>query len=161
MSWKRLYEMFADWQRENGGKPWNKATFKNRVVSHRLFAGMTAGKLRTPEGRVNGLRGVRECRPSDDLEPAATPEVAGDALIAVEDVPELVPHVAPERDEVERREVVAAIDKLVCELYELPGGRDEVDRLVAETGCSGPDAALGVLRAFRMRLDGSLQRMRL
>ena len=161
MSWKRLYEMFADWQRENGGKMWNKSTFKNRVVSHRLFAGMTAGKLRTPEGRVNGLRGVRECRPSDDVEPVETPEVADDALIAVDEVGEVMPHVAPEREEVERREVVGVINSLWDELCELPGGYDEAVRLATETGCSGPDAALGVLRAFRMRLDGSLQHMRL
>lgn len=173
--WTHLYAAFADWQRENGGKPWNKATFKNRVVSHRLFADTADGKLRTtgmslytdgggmgpasPTGpRVAGLRGVRFRRLSDDM---AAPEVADDALIAAEDVPEPTPHVAPERDEVERREVVAAIDVLVRELYEMPGGRGEVDRLVAETGCSGPDASLGVLRAFRMRLEGSVQRMRL
>jgi P4 family phage/plasmid primase-like protien len=175
--WTHLYAAFADWQRENGGKAWNKATFKNRVASHRLFADMTDGKLRTTGmslysdgvgggpttptgGRVAGLRGVRFRRPSDDVEMVEAPEVADGALIAAEDVPELVPHFAPERDEVERREVVAAIDVLVRELYEMPGGRDEVDRLVAETGCSGPDAPLGVLRAFRMRLDGSLHRMR-
>lgn len=175
--WTHLYAAFADWQRENGGKAWNKATFKNRVASHRLFADMTDGKLRTAGmslysdgvgggpttptgGRVAGLRGLRFRRPSDDVEMVEAPEVADGALIAAEDVPELVPHVAPERDEVERREVVAAIDVLVRELYEMPGGRDEVDRLVAETGCSGPDAPLGTLRAFRMRLDGALRRMR-
>ena len=176
--WAHLYAAFADWQRESGGKPWNKATFKNRVSSHRMFADMQSGKLRTtgmslynggfggspkaPTGtQVAGLRGVRFRRPSDDVEPVEAPEVAGDALIAAEDAPEVVPHVAPEREEVERREVVAAIDGLVRELYEMPGGREEVGRLVAETGCSGPDAPLGVLRAFRLRLDGSMQRMRL
>lgn len=174
--WSHLYAAFADWQRENGGKAWNKATFKNRVASHRLFADMTDGKLRTSGmslysdgvgggpttptgGRVAGLRGLRFRRPSDDVEMVEAPEVADGALIAAEDVPELVPHVAPERDEVERREVVAAIDVLVRELYEMPGGRDEVDRLVAETGCSGPDAPLGTMRAFRMRLDGALRCM--
>lgn len=175
--WTHLYAAFADWQRENGGKAWNKATFKNRVASHRLFADVTDGKLRTTGmslysdgigggpatptgGRVAGLRGVRFRRPSDDVEPVEAPEVADGALIAAEDVPEVTPHVAPERDEVERRGVVAAIDVLVRELYEMPGGRDEVDRLVAETGCSGPDAPLGTLRAFRMRLDGALRCMR-
>lgn len=176
--WSHLYAAFADWQRESGGKPWNKATFKNRVSSHRLFADMQSGKLRTtgmslyndgfgggpkaPRGtQVAGLRGVRFRRDSDDVEPVEVPEVAGDALIAAEGVPEVVPHVAPERDEVERREVVAAIDVLVRELYEMPGGRDEVDRLVAETGCSGPGASLGLLRAFRIRLEGAVSRMRL
>nr|DAF01463.1 MAG TPA: dsDNA helicase [Caudoviricetes sp.] len=175
--WTHLYAAFADWQRENGGKAWNKATFKNRVISHRLFADMTDGKLRTTGmslysdgigggpatptgGRVAGLRGVRFRRPSDDVEPVEAPEVADGALIAAEDVPEVTPHVAPERDEVERRALIGEIEALVRELYEMPGGRDEVDRLVAETGCSGPGAPLGVLRAFRMRLDGSLQCMR-
>nr|DAX79735.1 MAG TPA: dsDNA helicase [Caudoviricetes sp.] len=170
--WTHLYAAFADWQRENGGKAWNKATFKNRVASHRLFAGMTDGKLRTAGislysdgigggpatptgGRVAGLRGLRFRRPSDDVEPVEAPEVADDALIAAEDIPDVTPHVAPERDEVERREVVAAIDAMVRELYGMPGGRDEVDRLAAETGCSGPGAPLGVLRAFRMRLHGA------
>jgi poxvirus D5 protein-like len=170
--WAHLYAAFADWQRENGGKAWNKATFKNRVSSHRLFADMTDGKLRTSGmslysdgigggpatptgGRVAGLRGVRFRRPSDDVEPVEAPEVADGALIAAEDIPDVTPHVAPERDAVDRRETVAAIDALVRELYEMPGGRDEVDRLVAETGCSGPDADLGVLRAFRMRLHGA------
>lgn len=175
--WTHLYAAFADWQRESGGKAWNKATFKNRVASHRLFADMTDGKLRTSGmslysdgigggpatptgGRVAGLRGLRFRRPSDDVEPVEAPEVAGDALIAAEDVPAVTPHVAPERDEVERRETVAAIDVLVRELYEMPGGRDEVDRLVAETGCSGPGADLGVLRAFRMRLHGARDLLR-
>ena len=170
--WTHLYAAFADWQRESGGKPWNKATFKNRVVSHRLFADMTDGKLRTTGmslysegglcgpvtptgGRVAGLRGLRFRRPSDDVELVEAPEVADGALIAAEDVAEVVHHVAPERDEVERREVVAAIDTLVRELYEMPGGRDEVERLAAETGCSGPGAPLGALRAFRMRLHGA------
>lgn len=176
--WTHLYAAFADWQRENGGKAWNKATFKNRVASHRLFADMTDGKLRTTGmslysdgigggpatptgGRVAGLRGLRFRRPSDDVEPMPALEVADDALIGVDEVGEVTPHVAPEHEEVERREAVAAIDALVRELYEMPGGRGEVDRLVAETGCSGPDASLGVLRAFRMRLEGSVQRMRL
>nr|DAK59476.1 MAG TPA: dsDNA helicase [Caudoviricetes sp.] len=174
--WTHLYAAFADWQRENGGKAWNKATFKNRVISHRLFADMTDGKLRTSGmslysdgiggpatptgGRVAGLRGVRFRRPSDDVEPVEAPEVADGALIAAEDVPEPTPHVAPERDAVDRRALVEEVEALVRELYEMPGGQAEVDRLVAETGCSGPDAPLGTLRAFRMRLRGSRDRMR-
>lgn len=175
--WTHLYAAFADWQRENGGKAWNKATFKNRVASHRLFAGMTDGKLRTTGmslysdgiggglatptgGRVAGLRGVRFRRPSDDVEQVEAPEVADDALIPAEDVPEPTPHVAPERDAVDRRALVKEVEALVRELYEMPGGQAEVDRLVAETGCSGPDVPLGTLRAFRMRLRGSRDRMR-
>lgn len=176
--WTHLYAAFADWQRENGGKAWNKATFKNRVASHRLFADMTDGKLRTSGmslysdgigggpatptgGRVAGLRGLRFRRPSDDVEPVEAPEVADDALIAADEVPELAPHVAPERDEVDRRALIGEIDALVRELYEMPGGRDEVDRLVGETGCSGPGASLGLLRAFRIRLEGAVSHMRL
>lgn len=175
--WTHLYAAFADWQRENGGKAWNKATFKNRVVSHRLFADMTDGKLRTTGmslygdgigggpatptgGRVAGLRGVRFRRPSDDVEPVEAPEVADDALIPAEDIPDVTPHVAPERDAVDRRALVEEVEALVCELYEMPGGEAEVDRLVAETGCRGPEAPLGTLRAFRMRLWGSRDRMR-
>lgn len=176
--WTHLYAAFADWQRENGGKAWNKATFKNRVASHRLFADMTDGKLRTSGmslygdglgggpatptgGRVAGLRGVRFRRPSDDVEPVATPEVADGALIAVDEVSEVTPHVAPEREEVERREVVGVINSLWIELCELPGGYDEAVRLATETGCSGPDAPLGAMRALRIRLEGALLRKRL
>lgn len=175
--WTHLYAAFADWQRENGGKAWNKATFKNRVASHRLFADMTDGKLRTTGmslysdgigggpatptgGRVAGLRGVRFRRPSDDVEPMADIEVADGALIAAEDIPDPTPHVAPERDEVDRRALIGEIETLVGALHEMPGGQAEVDRLVAETGCSGPDAPLGTLRAFRMRLGGARDRMR-
>ncbi len=175
--WTHLYAAFADWQRENGGKAWNKATFKNRVASHRLFADMTDGKLRTSGmslysdgivggpatptgGRVAGLRGVRFRRPSDDVEPMADIEVADDALIAAEDAPEPTPHVAPERDAVDRRALIGEIETLVGALHEMPGGQAEVDRLVAETGCRGPEAPLGTLRAFRMRLRGSRDRMR-
>ena len=175
--WTHLYAAFADWQRENGGKAWNKATFKNRVASHRLFADMTDGKLRTSGmslysdgigggpatptgGRVAGLRGVRFRRPSDDVETVEAPEVADGALIPAEDIPEPTPHVAPERDEVDRRALIGEIETLVGALHEMPGGQAEVDRLVAETGCSGPDAPLGTLRAFRMRLEGARDRMR-
>lgn len=175
--WTHLYAAFADWQRENGGKAWNKATFKNRVASHRLFADMTDGKLRTSNmslysdgigggpatptgGRVAGLRGVRFRRPSDDVEPVEAPEVADDALIAAEDISDVTPHVAPERDAVDRRALIGEIEALVHELWEMPGGEAEVDRLVAETGCRGPEAPLGTLRAFRMRLVGARDRMR-
>lgn len=82
--WTHLYAAFAEWQRENGGKTWNRATFKNRVSSHRMFSDFKSGKLRTtgmslyhdkygngPEapkgGRVAGLRGVRFRTPADEI----------------------------------------------------------------------------------------------
>ena len=82
--WTHLYAAFAEWQRENGGKTWNKATFKNRVSSHRMFSGFKSGKLRTtgmslyhdkygggpkaPTGtQVAGLRGVRFRTPDDEI----------------------------------------------------------------------------------------------
>ena len=61
----------------------------------------------------------------------------------------------------ERREVVGVINSLWDELCELPGGYDEAVRLAAETGCGGPDAPLGAMRALRTRLEGALLRMRL
>ena len=81
--WTHLYAAFTEWQRENGGKTWNKATFKNRVSSHRMFSGFKSGKLRTtgmscyrdkfdggpsvPTGtQVAGLRGLRFRTPADD-----------------------------------------------------------------------------------------------
>ena len=178
--WTHLYAAFADWQHENGGKPWNRATFKNRVVSHRLFADITDGKLRTtgmscyqpsnlmtaPKaptgGRVAGLRGLRFRTPADDVvEPEeefveTEPEEEVAALVPVEDVAEPAHHAAPERDEVERQALVKECNELAGEIQCLPGGCEEVDRLVTETGCTGPDASLGKLRAFKMRLETSL-----
>lgn len=182
--WTHLYAAFTDWQRENGGKTWNKATFKNRVVSHRLFADMTNGKLRTTNmslydsgmgfapkaptgGRASGLRGLRFRRPSDDAivveEPAVveeqeelTPAEEQEGLIPAEEVAAVTPQIVPEKDEVERQALAEECGELVGELQHLPGGEDEVNRLVAETGCTGPDASLGKLRAFKMRLETSL-----
>jgi len=172
--WTHLYAAFADWQRENGGKVWNKATFKNRIDSHRLFAELKSGKLRTsgmslycdeygnsPKapagGRVAGLRGLRFRRPSDDVEQEQEQEQ--EELIPAEEIPAPTPTTAPEKDEVERCALVDECEGLVLELCELPGGGDEVNRLVAETGCKGPDAPLGKLRAFKIRLEGSLVRL--
>lgn len=176
--WTHLYAAFADWQRDRGGRPWNSATFKNRVVSHRFFVDMVNGKLRTtgmscysdkfgagpkvPTGaRVAGLRGLRFRTPADDVpdvfeEEPTTPEVVQEELVPAEEVVEVTPHVAPERDEVERQALAEECEELVCELQCLPGGYKEVDRLVAETGCTGPNVSLGKLRAFKMRLDNSL-----
>ena len=176
--WTHLYAAFADWQRENGGKAWNKATFKNRVSSHRLFSDFKSGMLRTsgmscyrdefgngPKvakgGRVAGLRGLRFRTPADDvIEPdVVEPDVVEAALIPVEDVPAPTEHAAPESEEVKSRKLVEEIDDLVERLHALPGGVEEVNRLVAETGCASRSASLGKLRAFKIRLEGSMARM--
>lgn len=174
--WTHLYAAFADWQRENGGKVWNKATFKNRIDSHRLFAELKSGKLRTsgmslycdeygnsPKapagGRVAGLRGLRFRRPSDDVEQEQEQEQEQEELIPAEEIPTPTPTTAPEKDEVERCALVDECEGLVLKLCELPGGGDEVNRLVAETGCKSPDSPLGKLRAFKMRLEGALARL--
>ena len=181
--WTHLYAAFADWQRENGGKAWNKATFKNRVASHRLFADMQSGRLRTtgmscyqpvdlamgpvaPSGtQVAGLRGVRFRRPSDDVEPEPMVEApAENALIPAEDVGLEVPVVPEARVEHERSRAVDKIQELVsavCQVAEShEAGMAIVDRLTRETGCVGTEATLGQLRAFRIRLEGELSRMR-
>ncbi|MBF1368375.1 MAG: hypothetical protein HXN12_00540 [Porphyromonadaceae bacterium] len=186
--WTHLYAAFAEWQRENGGKTWNKATFKNRVSSHRLFSGFKSGKLRTtgmslyhdkygggpkaPTGtQVSGLRGVRFRTPADDevevfegeyamLAPVVTmPESNPEALIPVEDIPAPTLHVAPEKEEVERQALVEEINDLVEFVQALPNGFEEVNRLVKETGCRNPREPLGKLRAFKIRLEGSLARL--
>lgn len=176
--WTHLYAAFADWQRDRGGRPWNSATFKNRVVSHRFFVDMVNGKLRTtgmscysdkfgsgPKvpagGRVAGLRGLRFRTPADDMfeeeyVDVTAPKDTQEEVIPAEKVAEVTPHVAPERNEMERRALAEECEELVCELHCLPGGYEEVNRLVVETGCTGSDAPLGKLRAFKMRLNNSL-----
>lgn len=187
--WTHLYAAFAEWQRENGGKTWNKATFKNRVLSHRLFSDFKSGKLRTtgmslyhdkygggpkaPTGtQVAGMRGVRFRTPADDIveldgeyakpeEEVVAPVVVAEpeALIPVEDVPAPTPHAAPEKEEVERQALVEEIDGLACFVQQLPGGYEEVTRLARETDCMTKDAPLGKLRAFKIRLEGALVRL--
>ena len=44
-------------------------------------------------------------------------------------------------------------------VHALPGGVNEVNRLVEETGCTTPNAPLGKLRAFKIRLEGTLTRL--
>ena len=82
-----------------------------------------------------------------------------EALIPVEDVPVLTPHVAPEKGEVERQGLVEEIEGLVAFVQALPGGVEEVNRLVAETGCRSAREPLGKLRAFKIRLEGALARL--
>ena len=161
ISWTEMYTMFVEWQSARNGKAWNRATFKNRVSTHNLFAGMSAGKLRTAEGRVNGLRGVRARRASDaeSVAPAPAPVAEQQELMSAENVPTPTPQVAPEREEVERRALVEEIEGLVGFVHSYPGGVEEVERLVEETGCTGPGASLGKLRAFKIRLEGALVRL--
>ena len=133
-----------------------------------------------PKGtQVAGVRGLR-FRTEADGEPGAfegeyvEPEVVvpvvaepapgvadvePEALILAEDVPALTLHVAPEKDEVERQGLVEEIEGLVCFVHTLPGGVEEVDRLVEETGCRTPREPLGKLRAFKIRLEGALARL--
>ena len=184
--WTHLCAAFVDWQDKEKGRAWNNATLKGRVSMHRLFSQFKFGKLRTtgmsvyrdkygngPDvprgGRVAGLRGLRFRTPADDelevfegeyVEPevvVAEPEF--EALIPAEDVPAPVPHVAPEKDEVERQGLVEEIEGLVAFVEPLPGGVEETNRLAYETGCMGPDAPLGRLRAFKIRLEGALARL--
>ena len=182
--WTHLRAAFTDWLKANNGKPWNSATLKSRVLSHRVFSKFKFGKIRTtgmslyrdkygsgpdaPAGtQVAGMRGVRFRTPADG-EPDAfegeyvEPEeeiVAPEALIPVEDIPAPAPHVAPEKEEVERRALVEELEGLALMVCELPGGREEVNRLACETGATGHDAPLGKLRAFKIVLEGALVRL--
>lgn len=179
--WTHLYSAFSDWQHDNGGKTWNMATFKNRVSSHRMFSGFKSGKLRTtgmscysnqfgssPQaptgGRVMGLRGLRFRTPADDIADAFEPTQeemppAQEAMIPTSDIPTPTPHTTPEKDQMERQGLVEEIEKLVTYIHTQPGGVEEVNRLVAETNCTGPSAPLGKLRAFKIRLEGTLARL--
>lgn len=193
--WTHLRAAFTDWLKANNGRPWNSATLKNRVLSHRVFSKFKYGKIRTtgmslyrdkygngpdaPAGtQVAGMRGVRFRTPADG-EPEAVvgeyvepveeavapapvvtmPEPEPKALIPVGDVPAPTPHAAPEKEAVERQALVEEIEGLVAFVHACPDGVEEVNRLVAETGATGPNAPLGKLRAFKIRLDGALARL--
>lgn len=128
-------------------------------------------------GRAAGVRGLRfrtdadgesEAFDGEYVEPeeevitepvVVTPAPDPEALISIEDIPVPVEHVAPEKDEMERQALAEECEGLVCMVHRLPGGQEEVNRLVAETGCTGPDAPLGKLRAFKIRLEGALVRL--
>lgn len=187
--WNHLFEAFCNWQDENKGKAWNNATLKSRVSTHSVFSKFKYGKLRTtgmslyqdecgstPKvptgGRAVGLRGLRFRTPAEkevavepgmyvepELPVVAQPAAEMEALIPVEDIPAPTPHVAPEREEVARQTLVKECEDLAYEMRALPDGVEELNRLVAETGCVGPEVSLGKLRAFKIRLEGSLVRM--
>lgn len=74
--WTHLCAAFGDNQCSNNGKPWNNATLKARILSHRVFSQFKFGKIRTtgmslyrdeygggpkaPKGtQVAGVRGLR------------------------------------------------------------------------------------------------------
>lgn len=147
---------------------------KIRTTGMSLYRDKYGNGPEAPTGtQVAGLRGLR-FRTDDDDEAAVEsgmyvepeeeviaepePEPAA-ALIPVEDIPAPTPHVAPEKDEVERQALVEECEGLVAFVHELPGGVDEVNRLVGETGCTGPGAPLEKLRAFKIRLEGALARL--
>ena len=184
--WTHMYEAFCEFQRQTGGKIWNSATLKNSMSMHRLFSQFKFGKIRTtgmslyrdecgsgpaaPRGtQVAGVRGLRFRTDADgepeafggeyvEPEPAAAP-VEPEALIPAEDVPVPTLRVAPEKEEAERQGLVEEIEGLVAFVHAHPGGVEEVDRLVEETGCRSPREPLGKLRAFKIRLEGALARL--
>jgi hypothetical protein len=126
-------------------------------------------------GRAAGVRGLRFRTPADEIVEAegkcVEPEVEviepkvvvapvePEALIPAEDIPAPTPHVAPEREEVERQAFIEEIDGLACLVQQLPGGPEEVNRLAYETGATSRQAPLGKLRAFKIRLEGALVRL--
>lgn len=150
---------------------------KIRTTGMSLYCNELGSGPQAPKGtQVSGLRGLR-FRTDADGEPEAfegeyvEPELEvvapvpvvtvpePEALIPVEDVPAPVPHAVPEKEEVERQGLVEEIEGLVAFVEALPGGVEEVGRLVAETGCRSAREPLGKLRAFRIRLEGALVRL--
>ena len=186
--WTHLYEAFCDFQRKNNGAQWNNATFKTSVTPHRIFSKFKYGKIRTtgmslyrdefgngpkaPTGtQVAGLRGLRFRTDADGepdvfegeyVEPELEPVVVApepEALIPAEAVPAPTPCVVPEKEEVARQGLIEEIEGLVAFVQALPGGAEEVTRLVEETGATSRQAPLGKLRAFKIVLEGALARL--
>lgn len=126
-------------------------------------------------GRAAGVRGLRFRTDTDEdlavsedeyVEPEVvvaaeevTPEPEQAELLPAQDIPAPMSHAVPEKDEVERRELIEEIEGLECFVQQLPGGPEEVKRLARETGCTGDDTPLGKLRAFKIRLEGALARL--
>jgi len=117
---------------------------------------------------VAGLRGLRFRTPADGeadafegeyVEPVVVPEPEPEPMIPAEDIPAPVPHTVPEKEEVERQGLIEEIDGLVTFVHACPGGVEEVNRLVEETGCRSARESLGKLRAFKIRLEGALVRL--
>lgn len=154
---------------------------KLRTTGMSLYHDTYGGGPKAPTGgRAVGLRGLRFRTPAEKeaavepgmfvepeteaLTPAPEPEAQipapePEALIPVEDIPAPTPHTVPEKDEVERQALVKECENLAYEMRALPDGNEEIDRLVAETGCTGPEVPIGKLRAFKIRLEGSLIKM--
>lgn len=135
-------------------------------------------------GRAAGVRGLRFRTDADEIvvpegmyvepeeevvvaEPAAAPVVEDEpepvdmpeALIPAEDIPAPAPHTVPEKEEAERQGLIEELDELACFVQQLPGGYEEVTRLAYETGATSRQAPLGKLRAFKIRLEGTLARL--
>lgn len=155
---------------------------KLRTTGMSLYRDEFGGGPAAPKGgRAVGLRGLRFRTPAEKeaavvpgmyIEPepevVAMPEPAPvvvepepEVLTPIEDIPAPAPHVAPEREELERRSLVEEIEGLVAFVQQLPGGYEEVSRLAYETGATGRGAPLGKLRAFKIRLEGALVRLTL
>lgn len=152
---------------------------KLRTTGMSLYRDEFGGGPAAPKGgRAIGLRGLRFRTPAEkeaaevpgmyiEPEPELEPEVVvpivaepePEALIPVEDIPAPTPHVVPEREEVARRELVEEVEGLVSMVYKLPGGVEEVDRLIAETGATDKRAPLSKIRAFKIVLETALVRL--
>ena len=123
-------------------------------------AGVRGLRFRTDaDGEVDAFEG-EYMEPEEEVNAPAPAPVPGaeaePALIPVEDIPAPTPHVVPEKEEVERRELVEEVEGLVLMVYNLPGGVEEVDRLIAETGATDKRAPLSKIRAFKILLEGAL-----
>jgi P4 family phage/plasmid primase-like protien len=152
---------------------------KIRTTGMSLYCDGFGNGPKAPKGsQVSGVRGLRFRTDADGeaeafegeyvepepevVVPAPAPvvvELEPEALIPAEDIPAPVVHSVPEKEEVERQGLIEEIEGLVAFVHALPGGVEEVNRLVEETGYRGPCEPLGKLRAFKIRLEGALVRL--
>ena len=123
-------------------------------------AGVRGLRFRTDaDGEVDAFEGEYVEPEAEVVAPAPAVEVEQEALIPAEDVPAPAPRAVPEKEELERQALVEEIEDLVTFVHARPGGVEEVNRLVEETGCRSARESLGKLRAFKMRLEGTLVRL--
>lgn len=120
-------------------------------------AGVRGLRFRTDaDGDVDVFEG-EYVEPEEEVNtpaPGAVPEP--EALIPAEDIPAPTPRAVPEKEELQRQALVEEIEDLVTFVHARPGGVEEVNRLVEETGCRSARESLGKLRAFKLRLETSL-----
>lgn len=159
------------------------STFKSgllRTTGMSLYCDEYGNAPKAPTGgRSAGIRGLRfrteaeraaveaamfegeYVEPEEEtVEPApVVVEPEPEAMIPLEDIPAPTPHAAPEKEEVERQTLVAEVEGLVLMVYRLPGGVEEVERLIAETGATDKCAPLSKIRAFKIVLEGALARL--